>query len=275
MLLPNDFHFTQNNLQDYLTCPRRFELRHILHQPWPAVQSEPAREVEKHIERGSRFHHMIQQQKCGVSIEHIAGQTDDPQLHIWWQNYLDHAPRGLPETQWVEFLLSTPFLSYRLFAKYDLLAIDPQKECVIIDWKTSQFKPKGEKLSGHVQTRVYPLLLTLAGRDLNNNQAIQSEQLKMIYWFSEYPTEPIEIRYSNERKKADMEYLTNLINEISSLEKGEFGLTANLKSCRYCVYRSLCARGQSAGDWKEDETLDFEQEDISLIDLNQIPEIEF
>lgn len=275
MPLPIDFHFTQNNLQDYLDCPRRFELRHILHQPWPAVQSEPAREVEKHIERGSRFHHMIQQQKSGVSVERITGQIEDPQLQIWWQNYLEHSPGNLPELQWAEFSLSTPFLSFRLFAKYDLIAIDPQKSCVIVDWKTSHFKPKGERLSSHIQTRVYPLLLALAGRFLNDSRDIQPDQITMIYWFAEYPTEPIEIKYSHERKNADMEYLTDLINQISATGKGGFELTSNPKSCRYCVYRSLCARGQSAGDWSEADALDLEEDDLRLIDLDQIPEIEF
>jgi hypothetical protein len=41
MTLPYSFHFTQSSLQDYLDCPRRFQLRYVLDQPWPAVESEP------------------------------------------------------------------------------------------------------------------------------------------------------------------------------------------------------------------------------------------
>ena len=33
----NDFIFSAHNLQDYLDCPRRFELKYILKQPWPAI----------------------------------------------------------------------------------------------------------------------------------------------------------------------------------------------------------------------------------------------
>jgi hypothetical protein len=275
MPLPTDFHFTQHNLRDYLDCPKRFELRYLLQRSWPAVQSEPAREVERHIELGTCFHRMIQQQKNGVSIDRITDQINETQLHNWWRNYLEHSPLDLPDHQWVEFSISAPFLSYRLFAKYDLIAIEPGKTCIILDWKTSQFQPKPERLLKNCQSKVYPFLMTYAGDILNDNQIIQPSTIKMIYWYSEYPTQPIEIKYSEERKNTDLEFLTNLVNEIASLHEGDFELTMNEKSCNYCVYRSLCSRGQSAGDWKNADDLDFESDQTPLIDMDQIPEIEF
>ena len=46
MTLPPTFQFSQNSLQDYVDCPRRFQLRYLLRQPWPAVESEPLSEYE-------------------------------------------------------------------------------------------------------------------------------------------------------------------------------------------------------------------------------------
>mgnify|MGYP007064289961 CR=1 FL=1 len=43
MPLPVDFQFSQNNLQDYLDCARRFELRALRRLAWPAAQSEIGR----------------------------------------------------------------------------------------------------------------------------------------------------------------------------------------------------------------------------------------
>ncbi|MCZ7553427.1 MAG: PD-(D/E)XK nuclease family protein [Anaerolineales bacterium] len=40
--LPEGFHFSQTNLQDYRECPRRFKLRYMLGLAWPAIESEPA-----------------------------------------------------------------------------------------------------------------------------------------------------------------------------------------------------------------------------------------
>lgn len=274
MVLPAEFQFSQNNLQDYLDCPRRFELKYILRQPWPAIQTEPVREFERHIELGSKFHRLIQQQKSGISTENLVNQIDDPQLQTWWQRYLDDSPRGLPSQQWIETTLSAPFLSYRLVAKYDLVALDPEKSCVIVDWKTSKFHPKKERLLGNCQSKVYPLLLAIAGTEFTGNQVISPEFIKMIYWYAEYPAQPIELIYSESQHKANMEFLTGLVKEIAEVPTGGFDLTLNLKHCNYCVYRSLCARGIAAGDWKDSESLE-EDNDPPTIDFDQIPEIEF
>ena len=33
-----DLTFSQGSLQDYTQCPRRFQLRFLLNQPWPALE---------------------------------------------------------------------------------------------------------------------------------------------------------------------------------------------------------------------------------------------
>ena len=50
MHLNNDFVFSANNLQDYVDCPRRFELKYLLNQSWPAVVSHPVQKMEEKIE---------------------------------------------------------------------------------------------------------------------------------------------------------------------------------------------------------------------------------
>ena len=54
--LADNFIFSANNLQDYLDCPRRFELKYILKQNWPAITSQPVQEMENKILMGNRFH---------------------------------------------------------------------------------------------------------------------------------------------------------------------------------------------------------------------------
>ena len=56
MPLPANFRFSQASLTDYLDCPRRFQLRYLLEQAWPAVESEPLLERERLAELGRRFH---------------------------------------------------------------------------------------------------------------------------------------------------------------------------------------------------------------------------
>ncbi len=42
MPLPPDFHFSQSSLQDYLDCPRRFELRYLQKVKWRLPSASPS-----------------------------------------------------------------------------------------------------------------------------------------------------------------------------------------------------------------------------------------
>ncbi len=88
MTLPPGFQFSQASLQDYADCPRRFQLRYLLKIAWPAVQSEPLQEHERFMRQGERFHRLVQQYFLGLPPEMLAAQTKDPDLALWWENFL-------------------------------------------------------------------------------------------------------------------------------------------------------------------------------------------
>ncbi len=277
MSLNPDFRFSQNNMQDFLDCPRRFELRYILRQKWPAIQSEPVIEQELLMEEGQQFHQMVQQYVAGLDSGAILDNAASPNLRRWWANLVQYEPfKDLPSQRYAELSLSAPLAGFRLTAQYDFIAIAPGKQAVIIDWKTSAKKPSHNVLSARLQTRVYRYLLVAAGAQLNNNAAIDPRQVEMVYWFPEFPAEPERFSYDKEKFEADRDYLTKLIGDIARLEPGQYYLTPDEMKCRYCVYRSLCNRGEKAGEWKDQE-----DEDVStpLIEagpgFEQIGEIEF
>ena len=84
---PQDFHFSQHNLQDYTDCPRRFELRYLQKLKWPALQSEPVLEMEHRAELGRRFHELVHQSNLGLPDEQISSQVKDGELALWWSEY--------------------------------------------------------------------------------------------------------------------------------------------------------------------------------------------
>jgi hypothetical protein len=276
MNLPPSFQFTQSNLQDFEDCPRRFELRHILRQEWPAVQSEPVLEQENRMRQGQLFHHLVQQYCLGISADLLEKQSSDPILANWWQNFLSSMPlEELPALRRVEYTLSAPFCGLRMAAKYDILAVEPGKRLVILDWKTSLNKPSRRRLQAKLQTRLYPCLLVLAGKALNQGEAVQPEQVEMSYWFAEEPDAPMHFSYDYAKFTEDQEYLQKLATTIQSLQPGHFLLTADENHCNYCIYRSLCDRGVRAGDWKESS--DEMDEGVQGFDLDfeQIGEITY
>jgi CRISPR/Cas system-associated exonuclease Cas4 (RecB family) len=272
---PQDFQFSQHNLQDYVDCPRRFELRYLQKLKWPALQSEPVMEMEHRAELGRRFHEMVHQFHLGMPEDQISDQAKDVELASWWSEYLaSPILMELPVYRKSEYLLTAPFSGYRLVAKYDLLAIDPGKKAVIIDWKTSG-KPLPRKyLVDRLQTRVYPYLLVSAGQSLNGGQPFDPEQAELVYWFTSQPDQPVRIQYSEKLFRSDENYLQALVKDISTRPAGQFPLTLDEKKCAYCVYRSLCDRGKGAGNWQEDQEEDETQLDSSF-PFDQIGEIEF
>jgi hypothetical protein len=92
----------------------------------------------------------------------------------------------------------------------------------------------------------------------------------MVYWFADFPSEPVRLPYSTAQFKREWDALTGMINEI--VKRSHFPLTDDQKKCAFCPYRSYCNRGVKAGT--RDETTEAELSGIE-INFEQIGEIEF
>jgi len=280
MTLPTDFQFSQGSLQDYVDCPRRFQLRYLLRLAWPAVEVEPALENERHLQQGAAFHRLVHQHILGLSMERLSSMVTDKDLSRWWHNYLESAPADPAGLRYPEVALSAPVSGHRLVAKYDLIAVGPGQRSTILDWKTSRKRPRRQWLAKSLQTRVYPYLLVRAGSHLNEGTPFQPEQVEMIYWFANFPEDPESFPYDAAQYDEDSDYLASLIEEIKSAGQppgdDDFPLTTQERRCRYCPYRSLCRRGVRAGAFDEAEDEPEWADDFEIaLDFEQIAEIEY
>ncbi len=274
MSLPADFQFSQSSLQDYVDCPRRFQLRYIHRLAWPAIRAEPPLESERYLQQGRFFHRLVHQHMLGIPPSRLSAQIADEELSRWWRNYLEHGPADLPQARYVEVLLSAPLGGYRLVAQYDLIALDPGGRAVIVDWKASRRRPGRAWLAGRLQTRVYPYLLVRAGREFNGGREFAPEQVEMVYWFTEFPVAPERFVYHTAQYQEDGSYLGELIREIAGRRESVFPLTTEERHCRLCHYRSFCRRGIRAG--LLDEAEEPEDDDFGLtFDLEQLTGFEY
>jgi hypothetical protein len=278
------FAFSQSSLQDYVDCKRRFQLRYIQRVAWPALQAEPARENEQHMQRGARFHRLAQQYLLGVPEDKLTRMAEaDPDEHLlnWWINFLDCIPAALVGQRHVEVELSAPLGPFRLVAKYDLVLVQTDGRVIIYDWKTASKRPKRARLMERMQTRVYPYLLVQAGAAINDNCAFDPQQVEMIYWFTEPQQAPEVFQYSAQHCQEDGDYLAGLVGQIGGLRQEDFDMAASTSACRFCVYRSLCGRGIQAGSMldgsEEDSTPEYASDGAGSLDfdLEQIGEISF
>jgi hypothetical protein len=272
--LPLQFAFSQSSLQDYADCPRRFKLRYLDKLVYPAAETEPALENEKHLQEGQSFHRLAQQHLLGIPSEKLTPLANTPNLERWWGNFLAFSRTGLTglTSLYPEVTLSAPLGDFRLIAKYDLIAFTEDEKVIIYDWKTYRKRPRNEWLSARWQTRVYRSLLVAAGSQFIEGKRIVPERCEMVYWFSNYPDEPAYFPYDEVQYKRDWDTMTRLTEEIQSASS--FLLTDDRQKCAYCTYRSYCDRGIRAGD---QDFLEAEMEAESLfdVDFEQIGEIEF
>ena len=111
--------------------------------------------------------------------------------------------------------LSAPIGNHRLVAKYDLVAVQENK-AIIYDWKTYAKRPRDEWMSARWQTRVYRSLLIQAGAHLNNgNKPFEPEQIEMIYWYADFPSDPTRFKYDANQFKRDWSAIEKVVEEIS------------------------------------------------------------
>ena len=275
MILPIDFRFSQGSLQDFVDCKYRFLLRYMKRLAWPASVTEPAIEHERRMYLGAWLHQLIQQHRLGVPEERLRAMVKDQELMRWWEHYLQDSPADLPNMQHVELVLTAPLAGYRVMAKYDLVALDPGRAAVIVDWKTASRPPPYNQLAGRLQTKVYPYVLAQSGQELNQGVPIQPDQIEMIYWFSNQPHSPVRFHYEEEQYARDEAYLTSLVGQIEDLEEADFERTSDERLCRYCVYRSLCERGERAGDLDAWGDVDEDEDEWDFdLDFDQIAEVD-
>ena len=276
MPLGRDFVFSANNLQDYLDCPRRFELKYFLKQSWPAITSHPVQEMEYKIQMGNRFHKIVHQFLSGIPGNVLDNSIDDPDLKDWFVKIQEFIKPYLNFSYFSEFTVTMPFEGFRLIAIFDFITLTGSKKIIIGDWKTTTRNPKRELYLQSFQSFLYPFMV-FENWDHIFTQAdlLQQEDISMEYWFPAFPEKTIALEYSSASHTTSQEVISSLLNEIAIKEPGTFEKTANEKRCTYCQYRSLCERGIQAGKF---EGADDEPRDESLIDyldFDQIEEIAF
>ena len=271
-----NLNYSPSNLQTYLICPRKFELRFIQKIIWPAVQTEPVLQMEEQVLLGKQFHLFAQQYFSGIDPDLIKQQIKNDPLATWWENFLKYINQFKSMQYEPEVILSARLVEEIIIGVFDLLAIANDGKFLIFDWKTNQKKPVRNNLGNQIQTRLYPLLFSLSGKQWNNNQEIEPLQIDMIYWFANEPDHPEIFQYSQYQLEQDKEYFKNLLTEIKLTKIGEFMLTPDERNCKFCQYRSLCNRGIKPGKY-DDPFYDQEYalEEISDFDINQIGEIAF
>jgi len=275
MPIPPDFRFSQASLRDYLACPRRFQLRYLERLAWPAIEAEPYLSREQHLKRGALFHRLVEQKLKSIPEQALTALAAENNLAEWWDAFLVF-DAGLPDGERLpEWTITVRLGQYALIAKYDLLIPSADGKVHIYDWKTSSIRTKPDVLRNDIQTRLYLLMAVEAGGSLHGGEAFPPENLSLCYWFAAFPREPEIIAYSEALYKRDRADILELIDKIATAPVESFVLTSDERQCRYCVYRSYCERGVTAGQADDLDDDAIPESDPEAFDFSQAAEVAF
>ncbi len=249
---PPEFHFNQANLNDFEDCARRFQLRHIERQPWPAPRLEPLDEVDAAAQRGEMFHRLVQRHILDIP----APVPADPKVAAWFAAFQSALPAlHLPTViRRPEATYSIALAGKRLMARFDLVTVDPGREIVICDWKTGH-PVEAAVLQTRLQTAVYLTVARDALRRLYGG-AIPATALTLLYWFAEAPDQPVRIRLpDNDAYDRVRLQLVRLIDRVDLFQRDghTWPLTDDLRQCTRCNYRTLCKRSVVTASVREVE----------------------
>ena len=252
MSIDPDFIFSANNLQDYVDCPRRFELKYLLKRDWPAEESQPVLEWEHELQLGTHFHQLVYQYLSGLPEEALIASINDTDVESWFRNFLAFYRQQEFSRIFPEFRVRVPLGAYQAVAVYDLLALTPDQRLVILDWKTAKNKPKLSKVSKRMQTVLYPYAALESASNFLPEVTLTAQSIQMTYVYVRHTADNT-ITFSNNDNQhtSNQMMLVRKVNEIAGLELSPFPKTKDEDLCKFCVYRSLCERGQNAGSLAE------------------------
>lgn len=274
-LLPARFRFTQNNLNDFLGCNHRFFQRHIAQQPWPAMDTSSAQAMvqERRLHTGVALHRWIERFWLGAIDPFTDAPEGDDELRALWSRFVSTDFSFLPAQRNPELGLSCALGARRLYARFDLLAIEPGR-AVIVDWKSAR-NVGFEDWAARLQTRIYLFVLVEAGDPYHNGVQLLPEQCEMRYWLANAQQPWVTVPYSQQQHEENREFLSHLAGDIFQREHiDQFPLTDDVRQCEPCGYRTLCKRG--AGHvLRESNTDDWRDEDRAIIDARDVHALEY
>jgi len=252
---PDNFVFSQSNLQTYLNCRYKFYLRYIQKITWPAQVTVDDLRFEEDRNTGIRFHQLLHQYFIGFKPElliQIAENDPDNRISTWFQTFLASQYAQLQGKLESEKTITTCINDRNFIVKYDLLQFK-DGQYTIYDWKTSNKVPNREKLMDSIQTRLYPVVLS---------EAYQNDQpINFIIWEIIAPNAPIVFSFLQQEIVNNARYIKELTDEILFLDNRDFFKTSNTRQCKICEYRSYCNRGTMPATFEE-------------LDVNGLNEIE-
>jgi len=147
------------------------------------------------LQQGQLFHRMVQQQLVGLPVEKLARLAVTPDLARWWENYLGYDLKINGYARHPELVLSAPIGTYRLLQNMICSRLCPVRKPSSSTGKRPTNVPGMNGWLPGCRPGLPGFTGSRPGQYLTGGKAIQPEQVEMIYWYADFPSEPARFPY--------------------------------------------------------------------------------
>lgn len=225
------FLYTQSSLGTFNACPYKFKLKYLLNLYW----SEDEEQAES-FRRGNEFHLLAERYYMGMGDLALLGADEEMVSKI--EMLKEKHPLKEGWKYYPEFEIRYNTEGIRLLGRYDLIVVKPQNKLQIIDFKTNKKKLDKDILEEGLQTKIY-LFLLWENFNLILENARKIKNLEMIYYQTEYPEEPITIKYTDDNHQKNRDELKKMINFLESFDMENLE-KQRVKHCMVCEFEKIC-----------------------------------
>lgn len=235
------FELSASRLGTALNCRRQYYYQYVNRLDWPESFDDDFQLVEEFTRLGRDFHLAIQRVLQGILTIDEAIRLNTGDVGVWltrWKRMVVLPKNG---EIFSELALSSLHGDFLWRGTLDLLVRDGDR-IHIYDWKTSRHQTNRAKLESMPQTRLYRALFVENAAALFGMDRSCVDQIKMTYWYTNFPEQPITISYSERAYQADVAWISEIAETLRSEAKEDYPLTLQLQKCKYCRYRTHCNR---------------------------------
>jgi PD-(D/E)XK nuclease superfamily len=232
----------QGQLNLLTICPRKFQYT-VLDQ----FSTPTSPEQQEHINRGNRFHLLMQQHELGLSRD-LSPDLEEQKLQQCVVDLVQAAPDlfAPARLRQSEHRRTLEVDGYAIATIYDLLILhDTQAQ--IIDWKTYPRPQKADRLAKNWQTRLYLFVLA-------ETTDYAPEQISMTYWFVEPGKTPQSLRFQyntilHQQTQKDLaQILAQLTEWLKNYDAGNSLPQVDERQgyCQTCPFAARCHKTKQA-----------------------------
>lgn len=243
--------FSASQVEAFTRCKRQYYYGSLVRLNWPAPFDRDFQKAEALTALGRDFHLAVQRVIQGIFTIDEAIRMNYGAVKKWLEQFKQSVVLPSDGAVYAELPLTMTVGEDIWNGKIDALALSGER-VTIYDWKTARRPGTRAIYADAAQTKLYRALV-VANRAALGIDPLRFPEIEMVYWFANFPDQPLRFSYSEAAYADDIAALTALSEKMRSTDEADYPRTRDSKICAWCRYRTYCRPPIGTSDFEEDE----------------------